>query len=579
MKRLLIYLKDYKLQCIMAPLFKMLEALFELFVPLVMASIIDDGISLGNKGVIWSKGAVLLALAFIGLVCSVTAQYFSAKAATQFSRGLRSDLFKHIKSLSYADVDGLGTSTLITRLTSDTNQIQNGVNMVLRLLLRSPFVVFGAMIMAFTIDVKSALIFVVAIPLLAIVVVGITVITLPMYRKVQSHLDGVTGKTRENLNGVRVIRAFNKEADELDEFNVQNDALSNLQLVTGRISALSNPLTFIIVNAATITLIYSGAIRVDAGVITQGEVVALVNYMSQILVELIKFTNLIVTITKALACANRVADILDIKPSIESGSDKMGSDLKTQGLDICFDNVSFKYNGASEESLSNVNINIKAGQTIGIIGSTGSGKSSLVQLIPRFYDITSGSLKIGGKEVADIDIEMLRKDIGFVHQKSILFKGSIRDNIRFGNEDATDEEIWEALRVAQAESFVKEKEGGLDYEIAQGGRNLSGGQKQRLTIARAVVRHPRILILDDSASALDYMTDSALRQEIAKLDNSMTILIVSQRTSSIKNADLIVVLDDGQIVGQGTHDELMKNCDVYQEIYYSQYEREEASNG
>ena len=583
MKRLLIYLKDYKLQCVLAPAFKMLEALFELFVPLVMAAIIDDGISAGNSSLIIKNAGLLFLLALVGLLCSVTAQFFSAKAATGFARNLKHDLFAHIESLSYKEMDKLGTSTMVTRLTSDSNQVQNGVNMVLRLFLRSPFIVFGAMIMAFTIDVKAALVFVVAIPLLAIVVVGITVITLPMYKRIQAMLDKVLGKTRENLGGVRVIRAFNKEEEELEQFYELNDTLKGMQLVAGRLSALTNPVTFIIVNAATIVIIWTGAIRVDAGVITQGQVVALVNYMSQILVELIKLTNLIVTITKALACANRISDVLEIESSIPVVVDNGYVNHKSAGFEgyvnrnplISFKNVCLTYGDASEESLTDITFDVNKGETVGVIGSTGSGKSSLVNLIPRFYDITSGELLIGGCKVDEIDVSELRARIGVVPQKAVLFKGSIRENMQWGCLDATDEEIWDALKAAQAFEFVDAKEGKLDYEVAQNGKNLSGGQRQRLTIARALVRKPQILILDDSASALDYATDAALRKAISELDAAMTVFIVSQRTSSIRNADKIIVLDDGDIVGIGTHDELLEKCEVYQEIYYSQYERKE----
>lgn len=594
MKRLLVYLKDYKLQCILAPAFKMLEALFELFVPLVMASIIDDGIAAGDSTLILKNAGLLFLLAAVGLTCSVTAQYFSAKAATGFARNLKHDLFAHIESLSFGEMDRIGTSTMVTRLTADANQVQNGVNMVLRLFLRSPFIVFGAMIMAFTIDVKAALVFVAAIPLLAAVVVGITVVTMPGYKHIQGTLDKVLGLTRENLNGVRVIRAFNKEEDELDRFYDQSDKLKVMQLAVGRLSALTNPVTYVIVNAATIVIIWTGAIRVDEGAITQGQVVALVNYMSQILVELIKLTNLIVTITKSLACANRISDVLAIRPDIpvgEAATDdaaampevKAEADAEAHTENsagnpsafISFKNVCLTYACASDESLSDITFDVNRGETVGIIGSTGSGKSSLVNLIPRFYDITAGELRIGGKRVDELDVNALRQSIGMVPQKAVLFKGSIRENMKWGNPSASDAEIWDALKTAQAYDFVKEKEGGLDYGIAQNGKNLSGGQRQRLTIARALVRRPEILILDDSASALDYATDAALRRAIAELDTDMTVFIVSQRTSSIRRADKIIVLDDGRIVGQGTHDELLENCEVYKEIYYSQYERKE----
>jgi len=554
----------------MAPLFKMLEALFELFVPLVMASIIDRGIVEGNLKLILRMGLVLFLLAAVGLLCSISAQYFSAKAATMFGKELRHDLFIKIQSLSYPDMDRLGTTSMITRLTSDTNQVQNGVNMVLRLFLRSPFIVFGAMIMAFTIDVKSALIFVVAIPALTIIVVGITVFTLPMYTKIQAQLDAVLGKTRENLNGVRVIRAFNREEEELEEFVCASERLSDMQIVTGKISALMNPLTLIVVNAATIVLIWTGAWRVEGGIITQGEVVALVNYMSQILVELIKLANLIVTITKSIACANRISSVLAEEPSIKS----IDGITNTDKFDVVFDHVGLTYSEASQEALSDICMNISEGSTIGIIGSTGSGKSSLVNLIPRFYDITSGKLLIGGTSIDKFDLSYLRSLIGVVPQKAVLFKGSIRDNIKWGKEDASDDEIKEALSIAQALDFVMAKDEGLDYEVAQGGKNLSGGQRQRLTLARAIVRKPRILILDDSASALDYVTDKRLRSELAKLKD-MTVIIVSQRTASLQGADCIYVLDDGEIVGAGTHSELLDNCEVYSEIYKSQYSKED----
>lgn len=569
MRDLLKYLKNYKLQCVMAPLFKMLEALFELFVPLVMAAIIDSGIAGNDLKLVLRLGLVLVGLAAIGLICSVSAQFFSAKAATSFGRELRHDLFAKIQSLSYCDMDRLGTTSMITRLTSDTNQVQNGVNMVLRLFLRSPFIVFGAMIMAFTIDVKSALIFVVTIPALTIVVVGITTITLPMFRKIQAQLDTVLGKTRENLNGVRVIRAFNREDEELEEFIECSDRLSDMQIVTGKISSLMNPLTLVIVNVATIILIWTGAIRVDNGIITQGQVVALVNYMSQILVELIKLANLIVTITKSIACANRISMVLAEEASVNSENG-----IKyTDNVDVCFEHVGLKYPEASEEALTDICADIKQGMTVGIIGSTGSGKSSLVNLLPRFFDITSGELLIGGVPIDKYDLTYLRSLIGMVPQKAVLFNGTIRENIKWGKEDATDEEVWEALRIAQAKEFVEAKEEGLDLMVSPGGKNLSGGQRQRLTLARAIVRKPKILILDDSASALDYMTDRKLREEIAKLEN-MTVFIVSQRTASLRNADCIYVLEDGQIVGHGTHDELLENCEVYEEIYDSQYSGE-----
>lgn len=595
MKKLLVFLKDYKKESICAPLFKMLEATFELFVPLVMAAMIDKGIAGGDRPYILKMGLILVALGLIGLLCSVTAQFFAAKAAVGFSAKMKKALFAHIQSLSYTEMDSLGTSTLITRLTSDANQVQNGINMVLRLFLRSPFIVFGAMIMAFTIDVKAALIFVVTIPLLSIVVFGIMLITMPMYKKVQSLVDKVLGITRENLTGVRVIRAFNKEQDEVEDFIEQNTMLTNMQILVGKISALTNPVTFVIVNAATVVLIYTGAVRVDNGLITQGQVVALVNYMSQILVELIKLANLIVTITKALACANRIQDVFEVESSMPlhgaARADKAGKDDctdqmigQTQAVDsdskiesdqaVVFKDVSLTYKGAGAESLEHISFSVKKGQTVGIIGGTGSGKSSLVQMIPRFYDATEGSVYVDGIDVKKQDLEQLRARIGMVPQKAVLFQGTIADNLLFGNGEATEADMWEALENAQAKEFVEKKEGLLQAEVAQGGKNLSGGQRQRLTIARALIRKPEILILDDSASALDFATDAKLRQAIRKMADTMTIFIVSQRTSSIRYADQILVLDEGELVGVGNHDELLENCRVYQEIYYSQNKKE-----
>lgn len=571
-KKLLIYLKDYKKESILGPLFKLLEATFELFVPLVMAAIIDTGIANGDRPYITKMCFVLILLGLVGLVSSVTAQYFAAKAAVGFSTKLRYALFQHIQSLSFSEMDTVGTSTLITRMTSDINQVQSGVNMALRLFLRSPFIVFGAMIMAFTIDVKAALIFVITIPVLSIVVFGIMKITIPLYKKVQAGLDEVLGITRENLTGIRVVRAFNKQESEIEHFDDRNDSLTNWQQFVGRISALTNPLTFVVVNVATAALIWSGAIRVNNGAITQGELIALVNYMSQILVELVKFANLIVTVTKAVACANRVESIL----STESSMDLSGTKTPEEKGDIIvdFDHVSLTYKNAGEESLTDIHFSVKRGETIGIIGGTGSGKSSLVNMIPRFYDATKGCVRVNGIDVKEYDVQSLRDQIGMVLQKAVLFKGTIRENLLWGNGGTTDEELWQAIEVSQSKEFVEQKDGKLDFVIEQNGKNLSGGQRQRLTIARALVRHPEILIMDDSASALDFATDARLRQAIKKLDKDLTVFIVSQRAASIQFADKIIVLDDGEIVGMGTHEELLNNCEVYQEIYYSQFPKE-----
>lgn len=585
MRKLLVYLKDYKKETVCAPLFKMLEATFELFVPLVMAAIIDTGIKGGEVSYVLRMGLLLIALGLIGLVCSITAQYFAAKAAVGFSTGLKHALFGHIQSLSFTEIDTLGTSTMITRMTSDVNQVQNGVNMVLRLFLRSPFIVFGAMVMAFTIDVKAALIFVVTIPLLSVVVFGIMMITMPMYKKVQAGLDSVLGVTRENLTGARVIRAFNKEEEEIEQFGKKNAFLADLQLFVGKISALTNPVTYIIINAATIVLLYTGAIRVNEGTITQGQVVALVNYMSQILIELVKLANLIITITKALACANRIENIFEIHSSMtwEEAEDAAGAIASRKDAEqttgasyvVDFDHVHLTYAGAGAESLSDIDFKVRKGETIGIIGGTGSGKSSLVNMIPRFYDATQGAVRIDGKDVRKYSMEELRQKVGVVLQKAVLFSGTIRENLLWGKEDATEEELWQALTTAQAKEFVEGKDGKLDAPVAQAGRNLSGGQKQRLTIARALVGKPEILILDDSASALDYATDAALRKALRELPGEMTVFIVSQRASSIQHADQIIVLDDGMMVGCGTHEELLQSCEVYQEIYYSQYPKTE----
>lgn len=586
MKTLLAYLKDYKKESILAPLFKMLEASFELFVPLVMAAIIDVGIANQDKPYIVKMCFVLIALGIIGLVCSITAQYFAAKAATGVGTGIRHGLFEHIQKFTFTEMDQLGTSTLITRMTSDINQIQSGVNLVLRLFLRSPFIVFGAMIMAFTVDVKAALVFVVTIPLLSLIVFGIMLVTMPMYKKVQVDLDQVLLATRENLTGARVIRAFNKEEDETKRFENANQILTDAQKYVGRISGMMNPLTYIIVNGAIIALIYVGAVRVDIGDLTQGQVVALINYMSQILVELVKLANLIISVTKAAACLNRVESVLAVKPDMNEGDVRWKSnssetdwDLKNEIPVVEFSHVSLTYKGTSDTSLSDINFCAKKGQTIGIIGGTGSGKSSLVNLIPRFYDATDGTVKINGRDIKEYQTENLREHIGVVLQKAVLFKGSIADNLRWGKEDATEQEMYEALDISQAREFVDTKQGGLEFQIEQGGRNLSGGQKQRMTIARALVRKPEILILDDSASALDFATDAALRKSIKEMKNQATVFIVSQRATSIQNADQIIVLDDGAMAGIGTHEELLKDCPIYQEIYYSQFPKEAVING
>ena len=583
MKKLLVYLKDYKKESVLGPLFKLLEATFELIVPLVMAAIIDTGVATGDKPYIMKMCMVLVLLAVIGLTCSVTAQYFAAKAAVGFATKLRHALFAHIESLSFTEMDTVGTATLITRMTSDVNQVQNGVNLVLRLFLRSPFIVFGAMVMAFTIDVKAALVFVVTIPLLSVVVFGIMLISIPLYKKVQSALDNVLGITRENLTGSRVIRAFNKEEDETVHFNENNDLLTRAQIYVGKISALMNPLTYVIINGAIVVLVWTGAVRVDNGYITQGEVVALINYMSQILVELVKLANLIININKSIACGNRIQSIFEMHPSITDGSDRKVDEVQTDTADrseeaeyaVEFSHVGLTYAGAGDESLTDIDFKVKKGETIGIIGGTGSGKSSVVNLIPRFYDVTSGFIKVDGKDVKDYPLEELRGKIGTVLQKAVLFHGTIRENLKWGNPDATEEDLNRAITVAQAKEFVDNKEGGLDFEIEQGGKNLSGGQRQRLTIARAVIRKPEILILDDSASALDFATDAALRKAIREMEGETTVFIVSQRAASIQHADRIVVLDDGKIVGLGTSEELLESCEVYQEIYNSQFKKQE----
>ncbi len=568
MKSLLKYIKDYRKESILAPLFKMLEASFELMVPLVMASIIDRGIAHNDTAQIIKMGLVLVLLAAVGLISAVTAQYFSAKAAVGFATKLRSALFAHIQGLSYTELDTIGTSTLITRMTSDVNQLQNGVNLTLRLLLRSPFIVFGAMVMAFTVDVKAAFIFVVAIPLLSIVVFGIMIASIPLYKKVQAALDKILGRTRENLAGARVIRAFCNEEAETAGFERENELLLNTQVFVGKISAAMNPVTYIIINIALVVLLWTGAVRVDSGVITQGAVVALVNYMSQILVELVKLANLIIQLTKALACAKRVEGIFAVTSSMANGSLENGSD---EDPAIVFDHVCLTYSGGGDESLTDIDFAVKKGETVGIIGGTGSGKTSVVNLIPRFYDATRGTVRINGRDIRDYDIETLRDTIGVVPQRAVLFKGTIRENLLWGNEDASGADIEDALRISQAKEFVDTKEGRLDFMIAQGGKNLSGGQKQRLTIARAIVRKPQILILDDSASALDFATDAKLRAAIKGMENDMTVIIVSQRASSIQYADKIVVLDDGAVAGIGTHEELLAENEIYQEIYYSQF--------
>lgn len=572
MKKLWKYMRDYRREGILAPLFKLLEASLELLVPLVMAQIIDIGIANGDGGFILSRCGILAVLAAVGLVCSITAQYFAAKASVGFAAKLRSTLFKHIQSLSYSKLDTQGTGTLIARITGDINQVQSGMNLALRLLLRSPFVVFGAMIMAFTIDVKAALVFVVTIPLLSIVVFGIMLWSIPMYKKVQARLDKVLGITRENLSGVRVIRAFCKEDEERREFGERNAALTKLQLIVGRVSAAMNPATYIMINLGIAVLIYVGALRVDSGILTQGQVVALYNYMSQILVELVKLASLIITITKALACAGRVSAVLDVESDMH-GADTMPKEIDTDE-EVRFENVEFGYATGGEPALSGISFSVKKGETMGIIGGTGSGKSSLVSLIPRFYDATGGHVYIKGNDVKDYPLGALREMVGMVPQKAVLFKGTIRENLRWGNADATGEEMERALSDAQALEIVKAKPEGLDSPVAQNGKNLSGGQRQRLTIARALIKKPEILILDDSASALDYATDLALRRSLAALSYKPTVFIVSQRASSILHADKIAVLDEGKMVGLGTHDELMQTCPVYREIYYSQYEQE-----
>ena len=572
------FLKDHKLQAVLAPLFKMLEALFELFVPLVVASMIDNGIKIGDLSHTFKMGGVLVALAVVGLTFSVTAQYFSAVAAIGVGRSLRLELFKHIESLSYKEIDKTGASTLITRMTSDVNQVQTGVNMMLRLFLRSPFVVFGAVIMAFTVDVRTALIFCIVLPLLVIVVCGVTYGSLPLYKKVQTKMDRVTLLTRESLVGVRVVRAFNRQKQEMADFGDAAESLRAEQMRVGRLSSFMNPVTLVIVNLGIAAIIYKGGFRVEEGSLTQGQIVALVNYMSQILVELVKLANLIITMTKSVACANRVNDILNLKSSIEfremvegkDGNSKSTSTAETSVPRVEFRNVALNYNDSGDNSLDEISFSAMPGDTIGIIGGTGSGKSSLVNLITRFYDATSGEVYVDGKDVKELGKEELRCKIGVVPQKAVLFKGTVAENVRWGKIDASDEEVREALQAAQALGFIEEKEGGINFKLNQGARNLSGGQKQRVTVARALVRHPEILILDDSSSALDYATDAAMRSAIKKYSEGMTVFMVSQRASSIMHADKIIVLDDGRIAGIGTHDELLESCEIYREICHSQ---------
>lgn len=581
MKGILRYLRDYKKESILAPLFKMLEAAFELLIPIVMANVIDVGIAGGDIGYVTRMCLIMILLGIIGLVCSITAQYFSAKAATGFGTALRNDLFRHITSLSYTEIDSIGTSTLLTRMTSDTNQVQTGVNMVLRLFLRSPFIVFGAMIMSFTIDVKSAMTFVVTIPALSIVVFGVMALSIPLFKKVQSRLDRVTLLTREGLEGARVIRAFNRQDKEFAEFDKSTDDLMKFQLLAGRISAFMNPVTYVIINLSTAAIIWIAAGQTEAGILTQGKVVALVNYMSQILVELIKLANLIVTITKAVACAKRINAVMDQQPSITDGSGKTDGAHENSVINsvkVSFRGANLRYAGAGADSLSDITFDVAPGQTVGIIGGTGSGKSSLVNMIPRFYDAGQGSVSIDGVDVKDYPLDELRHKVGVVPQKAVLFAGTIAENIRWGKQDATDAEIDEALEISQAKEFVDGKESGIKFKITQGGKNLSGGQKQRLTIARAVVRKPEILILDDSASALDFATDAALRKAIREKTKGMTVFLVSQRASTIMNSDKIIVMDDGQIAGIGTHRQLLSNCEVYREICQSQLSEEELAH-
>ena len=574
LKALLKYLRGYEKQCVLGPLFKLLEAVFELFVPLVVARIVDRGIAQADTGYVLKMCLVMITLGIVGLLASVTAQYFSAVAAVGFSARLRHAVLEHILGLSYSQIDQLGTSTMITRMTSDINQVQNGVNLTLRLLLRSPFVVFGAMVMAFTIDFRAALVFVGVIPVLCLIVFGIMLITMPMYKRVQSSLDGVTSATRQNLAGVRVLRAFCKEDTEITAFEGQTQQLTTRQLSAGRISALMNPVTYVVINLAVVLLVRIGALEVESGILTQGLVIALYNYMSQILVELIKMANLIITMTKAFACAGRVAGVLALESTQENGS-RSAQMLEGQ---VEFRNVTAQYAGAGQPSLERISFTARPGQTVGIIGGTGSGKTTLVNLIPRLYDAAAGQVLLDGVDVSEYDRTSLRAKIGIVPQKAVLFKGTIRQNLLWGNENASDDELWAALETAQAREVVKDKEGELEAPVEQGGVNFSGGQRQRLTIARALVRKPRILILDDSASALDYATDANLRMAIRRMENPPTTFIVSQRAASVRYADEILVLDDGELVGKGTHEELLEKCAVYQEIYYSQFPKEVAGN-
>ena len=573
MSKLLKYLKKYKIESILAPFFKLIEVAFELTVPLIVSTIIDVGIENGDKVYIIKRCLLLGLLGILGLCSTLVAQYFSAKASVGFASDIRHALFKHIGKLSYSQLDSLGAPTLITRLTGDINQVQTGTNLTLRLVLRSPFVVFGAVIMAFTVDVKSSLVFVVAVPALAAVVFAIMLVCIPMYRKVQQKLDGLLSKTRENLLGTRVVRAFCKEEEEIADFDAKNSALTEMQTTVGRISAFMNPATFVLINLAIIALIYVGAIRVDSGAISRGAVVALYNYMSQILVELIKLANLIISVTKAIACGNRIQSVLDIEPGTVPGTVTDGNENSEYSVE--FDKACLSYNG-SEESLHNIDLKIKRGSSIGVIGSTGSGKTSLVNLIPRFYDVTGGCVLVDGVDVRDYDTKALRSKIGVVSQKKALFAGTVRDNIRFGKQDATDEEIWQALETAQAKQMIEDKSGQLDFVLEQEGKNLSGGQRQRMTIARALVRKPEVLILDDAASALDYATGAALNKALRNTDFAPTVITVSQRVAAIRNADTIVVLDEGEIVGVGTNDELLRSCEVYKEIFDSQLEKEDA---
>lgn len=573
MSKLLKYLKKYKIESILAPFFKLIEVAFELTVPLIVSTIIDVGIENGDKVYIIKRCLLLGLLGILGLCSTLVAQYFSAKASVGFASDIRHALFKHIGKLSYSQLDSLGAPTLITRLTGDINQVQTGTNLTLRLVLRSPFVVFGAVIMAFTVDAKSSLVFVVAVPALAAVVFAIMLVCIPMYRKVQQKLDGLLSKTRENLLGTRVVRAFCKEEEEIADFNAKNSALTGMQTAVGRISAFMNPATFVLINLAIIALIYVGAIRVDSGTISRGAVVALYNYMSQILVELIKLANLIISVTKAIACGNRIQSVLDIEPGTVPGTVTDGNENSEYSVE--FDKACLSYNG-SEESLHNIDLKIKRGSSIGIIGSTGSGKTSLVNLIPRFYDVTGGCVLVDGVDVRDYDTKALRSKVGVVSQKKALFAGTVRDNIRFGKQDATDEEIWQALETAQAKQMIEDKSGQLDFVLEQEGKNLSGGQRQRMTIARALVRKPEVLILDDAASALDYATGAALNKALRNTDFAPTVITVSQRVAAIRNADTIVVLDEGEIVGIGTNDELLRSCEVYKEIFDSQLEKEDA---